>query len=422
VSGTLGVGIVGAGFVARFHLRAWQGVRHADVVAVCSRTREKAEAAAALARELDVGDPKAYTDAAALVRDPRVDAVWICAPNFARLEVMEAVAAHGRGKLRGVACEKPLGRTVKEARRMVALAESLGAPHGYLENQLFMPTVARGKELLWRRGAAVAGRPYLARAAEEHGGPHEPWFWSGPRQGGGVLNDMMCHSIEAARFLLQEPGTPRGSMRPKAVSCDIATLKWSRREYVERLRRDMGVDWSRGAAEDFARATVAWEGDDGAPLVTEATTSWGYVGPGLRLTVEVMGPEYSLQGNSLSNHLHVFFSREVGGPGGEDLVEKQAAEQGLLPVVTDEAGEYGYTAEDRHMVDSFRAGKAPMETFHDGLEVTKLLMACYMAAEQGRRLEWEPPGLEEFVPAVARGEGTHFGAAPPPSPGRAARP
>ena len=44
----------------------------------------------------------------------------------------------------------------------------------------------------------------------------------------------------------------------------------------------------------------------------------------------------------------------------------------------------------------------PMETFEDGLEVTRLLMACYMAAERGERLAWEPEGLEDFVPAVAR--------------------
>ena len=78
-------------------------------------------------------------------------------------------------------------------------------------------------------------------------------------------------------------------------------------------------------------------------------------------------------------------------------------------MVTDEPGEYGYTDENRHMVECFRAGKTPIETFHDGLEVTKLLMACYMSAEQGRRLDWEPAGLDGFVPEVAREAPTHFG-------------
>ena len=45
----------------------------------------------------------------------------------------------------------------------------------------------------------------------------------------------------------------------------------------------------------------------------------------------------------------------------------------------------------------------PLSTFEDGLEVTKLLMACYMSAERGERLAWEPDGLEEYVPTPARG-------------------
>jgi predicted dehydrogenase len=400
----LRIGIVGAGFIARFHIRSFVGVRDADIVAVCSRTRAKAAEAAKLARDLGVGPAKAYGSVRDLVRDPRVNAVWICAPNFARLENMEAIVKHGRRKLLGVACEKPLGRDVKEARAMLDMARASGFLHGYLEDQVYEPVVARGREILWRRGASCTGRPYLARCAEEHGGPHEPWFWSGRLQGGGVLNDMMCHSLETARFLLTDPAKGRDSLTPKAVSCEIASLKWSQPAYAARLKaRSRGaVDYRRAPAEDYARATVTWESDDGRPVVTEATTSWSYVGPGLRHTMEVLGPEYSMKADTLTPHLAVFFSREVKGRSGEDLVEKQTAEQGLLPVVADEAVEYGYVDENRHMVRSFLEGRAPSETFEDGLRVTELLMACYMAAERGERLAFPPPGLDTFVPAVAR--------------------
>ena len=40
-----------------------------------------------------------------------------------------------------------------------------------------------------------------------------PWFWRGDLQGGGVLNDMMCHSLEVGRHLLTKPGAPRASIR-----------------------------------------------------------------------------------------------------------------------------------------------------------------------------------------------------------------
>ena len=100
---------------------------------------------------------------------------------------------------------------MNEAARMVELVEQSGLLHGYLENQLFAPHVEAGKALIWARGAATTGRPYLARAAEEHSVPHMPWFWQGRLQGGGVLNDMMCHSVEEARFMLTPPGAPRSN-------------------------------------------------------------------------------------------------------------------------------------------------------------------------------------------------------------------
>src|SRR5262249_56788801 len=111
--------------------------------------------------------------------------------------------------------------------------------HGYLEDQIFAPSVTRGRDIMWSRAAALTGRPYLARAAEEHSGPHSSWFWRGELQGGGVLNDMMCHSIEVWRFMLTKPGAPRSSIRPVKVSADIASLKCTRPEYGKDLQDTM---------------------------------------------------------------------------------------------------------------------------------------------------------------------------------------
>ena len=244
------------------------GVRDADVRGCWSPSLENAEEAAALARELDVGDARAFPSIEAMAADPAVDAIWLCGPNHTRIENLEAIVSAVRtgAALRGVACEKPLARTVAEAKRMRALVAEAGLPHGYLENQIFAPGVARGRELLWRRGAALTGRPYLARAAEEHGGPHRPWFWRGDLQGGGVLNDMACHSVEVVRHLLTAPGAPRASIRPRQVTGRIASLKWTRPEYAARLRQAMGaeVDYRTRPAEDFASVTIEYEAEDGA--------------------------------------------------------------------------------------------------------------------------------------------------------------
>ena len=318
-------------------------------------------------------------------------------------EIVEAVKS-GKGELIGVACEKPLARNVREAKRMVELVESTPLIHGYLENQVFGPSITRGKEIIWRRAVPIAGRPYLARAAEEHSGPHMPWFWDGVRQGGGVLNDMLCHSYEAARFLLAAPGEPRKAVQVVDVNAQIASLKWTRREYAELLneRYERAVDYTKAPAEDFARAAVTLRAPGGEKMLVEATTSWSFVGLALRLRAELLGPEYAMQVDSLNTDLSVFLSRRVNGEEGEDLVEKQNAEQGLMPVISDEAGVYGYTAENRHMVQAFLDGRMPDETWYDGLAVTEVLMACYKSAEEGRTLSM-PQDLTDFVPQVAQG-------------------
>lgn len=404
----LGIGFVGAGFVARFHIQSLLGVRDADVTGIAGPTRSRAEDAATLAAQMDVGEPRVHATVTDLVADPAVDAIWICVPNDVRVAVIEELAdalRTGKGELIGVACEKPLARTVAEARRLLDLVQGTPLLHGYLENQVFAPSVQRGKDLVWRRAAPIAGRPYLARAAEEHSGPHMPWFWSGQRQGGGVLNDMLCHSYEAARFLLTAPGEARAALPVTGVNAQIASLKWTRPEYAELLREMTGgaVDYRTAPAEDFARATVTLRTPEGHPAVVEATTSWSFVGPGLRLRMELLGPEYAMQVDTLQSDLSLFLSRRISGPEGEDLVEKQNAEQGLMPVIADEPATYGYTAENRHMVRAFLEGRAPDETWEDGVAVTEVLMACYLSAERGQTVQLDDPTLPEFVPAVARG-------------------
>ena len=405
----LGIGFIGGGFISRFHIQSLLGVRDVDVVGVVSKTKQSAEDTAALANELGVGPAKAFDTITEMVEYPGVDALWVCSPNYTRIETFEEIAnavSSGKGELIGVACEKPLGRNVAEAKKVLELTQSADLLDGYLENQVFSPSITRGKEIIWARGAATTGRPFLARAAEEHSGPHMPWFWEGELQGGGVLNDMMCHSVEEARFLLTEPGKPRDSIKPISVSAHTDCLKWQRPKYADILSKNSGgkTDYSQRPSEDFARSLIEYLDENGEKIIVETTTSWCFVGEGLRLSMELFGPEYSMFVNTLDPDLKVFFSREVSGEAGEDLVEKQNAESGGMPVVSNEAEVYGYTAENRHMVESFLAGKRPEENFSDGVNVTELLMTAYMSAEQGQTITFPPPELDTFIPAVARGE------------------
>jgi predicted dehydrogenase len=406
----LRVGLIGSGFMAGLHVEAFRSVRHCLIGAVYSPTAVHRNAMVQRINGLGLGPCTGFDSVEEMVADGALDAVWIVGPNFARLEHMEAIrsaGSGGRSSLRAVACEKPLGRTVAEARRMVELATEADLNHGYLENQVFMPGVRKGREVIWRRAAAISGRPYLVRASEEHSGPHRPWFWQGEEQGGGVLLDMMCHSVEVARFLLTEPGGERDGVRATTATGHVSTLKWSRPEYAALLRQSMGegVDYLARPSEDTAQGVIELHDRDGRPLMIEASTSWAYVGPGLRIALEVLGPEYSMKLDTLSTGLQLFFSRHVEGAAGEDLVEKQNAEQGLLPVIEDEAVAYGYVAENRHMVEAFSLGTPPEETWADGLAVVELLMGLYRSAELRRTISFGDEDLTNYVPPAGRPAG-----------------
>ena len=121
----LGIGFVGSGFNARFHIQSFTSVRDADVRGVWSPNEKNAASTAALAREHDVGEARPYKSIRDMVADPAINALWLCGPNQARIanieEIVDAIKS-GAGTLRGLACEKPLARNVAEAKKVSGVA------------------------------------------------------------------------------------------------------------------------------------------------------------------------------------------------------------------------------------------------------------------------------------------------------------
>jgi predicted dehydrogenase len=132
-------GFVGAGFVANFHLAALRQLRGIKVVGVTAPTG--AAELAAKSRAWGTGDTVVYTTIAEMAK--QVDVIAVYAPNFARVAIIEAIAdaVKAGAALKGVICEKPLGRNVKEARHLVDLAASVNLRTAYFENQIFMKPI-----------------------------------------------------------------------------------------------------------------------------------------------------------------------------------------------------------------------------------------------------------------------------------------
>jgi predicted dehydrogenase len=405
----LKLGMVGAGFVAKFHARALTQVRCMDVAGITALAG--AEELSAFVKDNGLGDGVVYPSVAEMAN--HVDAIAIFVPNFARLEIVEQIAdavKKGAG-LKGVICEKPLARNMKEARRMVDLADGAGLKTAYFENQIFMkPIRVQLKQLEPQQ--KTMGPLALTRSAEEHGGPHEPWFWDPTRQGGGVLLDMGCHSIAVGWYVLTPVGKPPTFLEPVSISADCALLKWGLPEWRERLLNERGVDYSKTPAEDFTTGMVTYRNPETGQLVKgQFTDSWMFEKQGLRLFMDGMGPGYAFEINTLSSTLQVFIG-DIAAEAvadAESALEKATASRGLLAVQHNEADLYGYCDENEDAAKAFMAGNDAFLPWSYGLEITKLCLAGYMAAEQQKTIDLTDPAiqkeLETYIPLIQQGKG-----------------
>ena len=406
------LGFIGAGFIAKFQAKAMAQIRGVELSGVCAL--KGAEELADIAKKSNIGNCVVYDSIGELCKN--VDAVAIFAPNFARIQIMQEIAdaVKDGAALKGVMCEKPLGRTVVEAQQLVDLAAEAKLPTAYFENQIHMKGIRAQLEQLAPVQANM-GPLALARSAEEHSGPHEGWFWDPTKQGGGVLSDMGCHSIAVGWYVLTPYEKPVTFLEPIAVSAVTSLLKWGIPKYRQQLLDRMGVDYSKVPAEDFATGMVTFKNPETGQLVqAQFTNSWMYDKQGLRLLMDGLGPGYAFELNSLRSPLEVFIGDEAADAvaDSETALEKSTASRGLLTVETNEADLYGYVDEIDDAVACFKEGKDAFLNFAYGLEITKLCQAAYMSAEKGETVYLTDPEtqteLKNYNSLISQGRGAEI--------------
>ena len=406
---TLRYGIVGGGFVARFHCRALAQVRGIEVVGFVSK--DPLDELLAFARSLGLGEPRAFGSIREMA--PHCDVIAIFAPNFARVEVVEELvdAVKAGSPLKGVICEKPFARNMPEARRIMELIRQINVPTAYFENQIHMKCVKAARQQLEPVMQAM-GAPLLVRSGEEHAGPHSGWFWDPTRQGGGVMSDMGCHCLAVGWYALTPPGKPVRFLKPLSVSADLALLKWGQERWRKELLDRYGVDYSKTPAEDFATGMVTYlNPETNLKVKAQFTVSWMYDKMGLRLSLDGIGPGYAFEMNSLRSPLEVFIG-DVAAAGLADTelaLEKAQASRGLLAVQPNEADLYGYTDENQDAAEAFRTGRPPLLDWEYGVEITRLTMAAYLSAERRATVDLTDPAtaaeLENYIPKIQQGRG-----------------
>ncbi len=335
------IAMLGCGFVAEFYMQGLANVAGHRVTVAYSRSAARARR---FAERWSI--PETSTSLPKVVARDDIDLFVIALPNDAHLSTSLLLSEARRHQV----CTKPLGRNAREARAMLNAARRSGAIHGYAETEVFAPAVVKAREIV---AAGAIGRVLWVRSRESHSGPHSAHFWDVERTGGGALNDLGCHTIEAARYVF-------GKDDPI-----VAVMAWGARL----------VHHTKTKGEDNALLVLKFASGG----VAHCELSWTTKG-GLDLRNEIHGSEGSIFTDvTRGTPLVAFTGRSAGY-----VIEKADAEVGWTRPLPEEAFAYGYQAEMRHFVECVRDGREPRETFEDGWIVNVVLDAGYRSMRTER--------------------------------------
>jgi predicted dehydrogenase len=233
---TVGIGFIGAGSIAAYHLDGLAASGGASVRAIAARSPARAGPLAAR-----YGIAEVVTDWRALLARRDIDAVIIATPDATHLELACAAAQAGKA----VMLQKPMARNVAECREIIAAARradvflQVSFMHRYFEE------VVRLREIL---ASGKAGQVFAVRQRNATPGPDwGDWFYSMAQVGGGVVLQLGVHGVDLLRHVFGDIAT---------VSATIATLKTERRLADGRVVRPDNEDHCL-AAYRFASGALA---------------------------------------------------------------------------------------------------------------------------------------------------------------------
>jgi predicted dehydrogenase len=193
---SIGIGIVGGGYMGKAHAVAMQAVGSLFDTALRPRLEMIATSSAAGAAEKAraLGFSRSTGDWRALIADPAVEAVVIASPQQTHREI--ALAAFAARK--PVLCEKPLGANLEDSRVMLAAAEASGVPHMVGFNYIRAPASMMAREII---AAGDIGRMTFFRAEHTEdflASPDLPSEWRTKSLESGAMGDLSPHIINAA--------------------------------------------------------------------------------------------------------------------------------------------------------------------------------------------------------------------------------
>ena len=382
----IGIGFIGSRFAADLHAHALSRLRgsRCEIVAVCSRTRESADA---FAKKFKV--PHVYTDHRALLA--RQDIQLVSLPVVTSLHHTLAVDAANAGK--HIIMEKPLTGCFREAQavsRRAMLAEAMQNADavveacrrnrvtlGYAENFVYAPPVAKLRRLMDASGGTLLD----LRAEESHSGSHAAYSRRWVSAGGGSMLRMGSHPIGAVIHLKHYEGQRKFGkpIRVKSVLADVAQLTKVPAFQAE-ARKWLVTAWED--VEDWSAAILTFE-DGTKATVLSTDVSLG----GVKNLVTAYLSNGVVQVNINPNTSLQVYAPDGQVWGDEYLTEKVETKGGWQFPSPDEDWMRGYPQEMEDFVSAVGEGREPLSGLLLAHETVEVIYAGYVSAEEGRRVD-----------------------------------
>ncbi len=391
------IGIVGAGFSARFHLESYRKVYgyQFEVAGIASRDRSRAEQLAKHA-----GIPHVYEDPQELLRDKTIDIVDICLPNHLHVPFILEAAAHGKH----IICEKPLGgyfgpenaggdwsaKGWSRKAMLDAIVEQIGVVETaisragvtfcYAENWVYAPPIVKLDKLM----AASQSTILRIEGEESHSGSHAPYSRRWQTAGGGSLLRLCVHPIGAALHLKYAEGRRRTGVpiRPVTVRAHVANLS-EIGSFRQEEPKHIVTGWED--VEDFATLIVTFE-DGSVAQLTSTDTRMG----GIRNFLSAYGSRAVVTANINPNTTCQAYTPDSRYFDTEYIVEKTETKGGWSFPAPDEDAVTGYPEELRDFIGAVQEDRAPRSDLLLAMDVLLLVYAGYQSAAEGREVDLRP--------------------------------
>ncbi len=199
---SLRVACIGAGYFAQFHHDAWRRAARAELVAVCDRLLERAQASGVAG----------FADARAMLEQTRPDIVDIATPPPTHAEAVHHALSVSP---RAIICQKPFASSLGEARALTRAAQKAGVPLVIHENFRFQPWYRAMKAQITEGAIGQVLQASFCLRPGDGQGPEayldrQPYFQTMPRL---LIHETGVHFVDLFCYLLGEPVAVYGDLR-----------------------------------------------------------------------------------------------------------------------------------------------------------------------------------------------------------------